>query len=324
LLIRCCAAAAVLLLLCVCVWLVVRQFPRLEKLCNERGVFFAPLDLRWGVTSEQSGSGQVIKICLEEINQSRPYFVCSLGFRNGWALSAEDDPDNDGVQLLLKTFAIAIDSFPWVSTKYDRSVTEIEILHGALNSVSPRAFFYFRDASYLTSLPEKERGAYVEMGVAEERIQNLKRAIVDRGYSVRWFKTPQENADLIEEGTPHAHAHAHALVRAAASPLADPPAVVIHAVWRADLRLSIEEDFPRQTYSALEREVRDHKGFAEMRTRVHVGGDAYRKTLDDYLFGAASHMDNRPVVVCGESGCGKSALLSNWIFGLKKNQKGNG
>ena len=54
-------------------------FPRIEKLCQERGVFFAPLDLRWGVTSEQSGSGQVIKICLEEIDRSRPYFVGSLG-----------------------------------------------------------------------------------------------------------------------------------------------------------------------------------------------------------------------------------------------------
>jgi len=38
-------------------------FPRLEKLCTDRGVFFAPLDLRWGVTSEQSGSGQVKHSC---------------------------------------------------------------------------------------------------------------------------------------------------------------------------------------------------------------------------------------------------------------------
>lgn len=28
----------------------------------------------------------MIKICLEEIERSRPYFVCSLGFRNGWSL----------------------------------------------------------------------------------------------------------------------------------------------------------------------------------------------------------------------------------------------
>ncbi len=176
------------------------QFPRLEKLCNDRGVFFAPLDLRWGVTSEQSGSGQVIKICLEEIDHSRPYFVCSLGFRNGWALSPDDDPNNDGVQLLLKTFAIATDPFPWIKDKLDRSVTEIEILHGALNAVSPRAFFYFRDVEYLTTLEAKDRPAFIEMGVAEERIQNLKRTIVDKGYRVRFFKTPQENASMIEEG----------------------------------------------------------------------------------------------------------------------------
>jgi hypothetical protein len=75
-----------------------------------------------------------------------------------------------------------------------------EILHGALRHISPRAFFYFRDVSYLQTLPLSERGVYMEMGVAEERIQSLKRAIVDRGYRVRFFKTPQENADMIEEG----------------------------------------------------------------------------------------------------------------------------
>lgn len=38
-----------------------------------------PLDLRWGVTSEQSGTGQVLKICLEEIDRCRPFFIGSLG-----------------------------------------------------------------------------------------------------------------------------------------------------------------------------------------------------------------------------------------------------
>lgn len=83
-------------------------FPHLEKLCNSRGVFFAPLDLRWGVTSSQSGGGHVVRICLEEIDRSRPYFVCSLGFRNGWALYPDDDPNDGGVQLLKKTFEIGV------------------------------------------------------------------------------------------------------------------------------------------------------------------------------------------------------------------------
>ena len=34
-------------------------FPRFERLCAQRGAQFTPIDLRWGITSEQSGSGQV-------------------------------------------------------------------------------------------------------------------------------------------------------------------------------------------------------------------------------------------------------------------------
>ncbi len=90
----------------------------------------------------------------------------------------------------------------------------------------------------------------------------------------------------------------------------------------ADLRQSIEEDFPPQKYNALERELRDHKGFAEMRTRVHVGAAPYIKMLDEYVFGRDSADNCKPIVVCGDSGGGKSALLANWVFGLKKMQKG--
>jgi hypothetical protein len=90
-------------------------FPRIDKLCRERGVNFSPLDLRWGITSEQSGSGQVIKICLEEIDRCRPFFVGSLGFRNGWALSEQYRDE-----LLEKTLDIGERAFPWVQEFRDR------------------------------------------------------------------------------------------------------------------------------------------------------------------------------------------------------------
>ena len=103
--------------------------PRLEAFCANRGLLFAPLDLRWGITSEQSGSGYVIKLCLDEVDRSRPYFVLSLGFRNGWA-HAPNAANADA--LLQKTFDIGQEAYPWVGNFKDRSVTEIEILHGAV------------------------------------------------------------------------------------------------------------------------------------------------------------------------------------------------
>jgi hypothetical protein len=96
--------------------------PRLEAFCASKGLYFAPLDLRWGITSEQSGSGHVIKICLDEVDRSRPYFVLSLGFRNGWAHAKNaEKPD----ELLQKTFELGKEFYPWVEHFDDRSVTEI-------------------------------------------------------------------------------------------------------------------------------------------------------------------------------------------------------
>ena len=59
-------------------------FPELRKLCEQRGVVWGEVDLRWGVTTEQAAEGRVLPICLEEIRRCRPYFIGLLGERYGW------------------------------------------------------------------------------------------------------------------------------------------------------------------------------------------------------------------------------------------------
>jgi hypothetical protein len=237
-------------------------------------LFFAPLDLRWGVTSEQSGSGQVIKLCLEEIDRSRPYFVCSLGFRNGWALMPSDNPEDQYVRLLEKTFELAEQSgFQWIERARDRSVTELEILHGALNdpALSPRCFFYFRDVSFLRTLPKNQRKLFAEIGESEKRLQQLKTRIVSAGFRLRYFTSPQQMSDYLEE----------------------------------DFRVAIERDFPIQRLTPLDRETKDHQAFAEMRTRVYVGGEKYLEQLDAFLL---DDTDEAPqvAVISGSSGAGSA------------------
>src|SRR5690348_1219615 len=63
--------------------LVKRVFPQLRKLCEERAVTWAEVDLRWGITTEQVAEGQVLPVCLEEIRRCRPYFIGLLGERYG-------------------------------------------------------------------------------------------------------------------------------------------------------------------------------------------------------------------------------------------------
>ncbi len=49
--------------------LVKHVFPQLELLCQDRWTYFAPVDLRWGITDEQATRGQVIKMCLDYIER---------------------------------------------------------------------------------------------------------------------------------------------------------------------------------------------------------------------------------------------------------------
>src|SRR5262249_38212515 len=125
-------------------------FPRLRTLCEERDVAWSEVDLRWGITAEESAQGKVLPVCLGEIDRCRPYFVWILGERYGWV------PDELPPGL--------IEQQPWLKNDRGRSVTELEILHGALNSEASgaRAFFYFRSPAYLDTIPLERRAVYRE------------------------------------------------------------------------------------------------------------------------------------------------------------------
>ncbi|MEY3880629.1 MAG: hypothetical protein RIQ94_1425 [Pseudomonadota bacterium] len=72
------------------------------RACRERQVEFTEIDLRWGVTKEEAEQGKVVRICLEEINRCRPYFLSFLGDRYGWAPKLQaiiDNPDGNLVKL---------------------------------------------------------------------------------------------------------------------------------------------------------------------------------------------------------------------------------
>ena len=77
--------------------LVKRIFPSIRRLCEQRGVAFSEVDLRWGVTDEQKAEGAVLPICLAEIDRSRPYFIGLIGQRYGWV--PESLPDDLAAQL---------------------------------------------------------------------------------------------------------------------------------------------------------------------------------------------------------------------------------
>ena len=168
---------------------------------------------------------------------------------------------------------------PWLAGVRGKSVTEMEILHGVLNNpdMANRAFFYFRDPSY-----SQGRGSdfLSETAEAADKQNALKTQI-------RIACTAKQ------------------------IPLCDnyPDPSRLAALVLDDLRAAIERQFPKEEIpNSLIREAQDHEAFAEIRRRTYIGRADYFEALDSHAAG-----DGGPLVLLGESGSGKSALLANWL-----------
>ena len=119
--------------------LVRKVFPALRARLKDRFVELVDIDLRWGISAEEAEQGKVLSICLDEIDQCRPYFIGLLGERYGWV------PTPEGYDIQLA------DAHPWLSEHQGTaSVTELEIRYGVLDdpAMHQRALFFFRDPAY--------------------------------------------------------------------------------------------------------------------------------------------------------------------------------
>jgi nephrocystin-3 len=166
---------------------------------------------------------------------------------------------------------------PWLDEhRGAKSVTELEMLHGVLNNpaMEGRAFFYFRDPAY----SESKDGAYLSEGSREKaRLEALKERIRRSGFPVvEAYPDPEALAERVHE----------------------------------DLWNVINEAFPEsEVPDDLARDRMRHEAYSASRRRLYLGGEDYFDALD----AAMKAEPFRPVLVSGQSGGGKSALLANWV-----------
>ena len=246
-------------------------FPQLRKLCEQRGVGWGEVDLRWGITDEQKSEGKVLPICLDEIQRCRPYFIGVLGERYGWV------PDEISLDL--------IEREPWLAEHTDHSVTEMEILHGVLNNpqMAEHAFFYFRDPKYLATISPEQRTDFLDSDSSQgkQKLAELKERIRNSGFPVdENYPNPQEFGQQVLQ----------------------------------DLTAIINELYPEGSQpDPLDREAAEHEVFALSRAQVYVGRQSYFDQMD-----AHARSKGKPLVVLGELGSGKSALLANWAMRYRK------
>jgi tetratricopeptide (TPR) repeat protein len=160
------------------------------------------------------------------------------------------------------------------------SVTELEILHGVLNNpaMTGQAFFYFRDPKYLETLGDTEKKLFTAENTKDaEKLRTLKNKIRRGGLPVREnYSDPKALGELI----------------------------------LADFTKVINDNWPEGSQpDPLDREAMDHEAYAQSRERVYIGRQEYFGSVDTH----AAANDTQPLVILGESGSGKSALLANWV-----------
>ena len=248
-------------------YLIGRVFPRLKQIAEKHNVSITPLDLRWGITEEEAKNGEVLQICLQEIENSHPFFIGIIGNRYGWCPNIEELKRNE---VLAERWG------DWLERDINSglSVTEMEMQYGVLRSKEELdAFFFLKNGG----IDEKENA---------DKLLRLKDNIRNNGkYPVEDYDTPEQLGEKVEN---------------------------------AFVKL-LQERFPIGDTGDYEREQIVNEAFINNRIQSYVPNNENIKVIDDFV----NDKLKRHLVISGESGCGKSAFLANWIINNRTNENFN-
>ena len=97
-------------------------YPKLNRLCRERGTSFLPVDLRWNKAQCQQNNDHVLRMCLDSIGRCAPFFICLLGDRYGVHRAAESElKDRTTEEWLDRNFEVAAAcGYEWVLEQENR------------------------------------------------------------------------------------------------------------------------------------------------------------------------------------------------------------
>ncbi|XP_035526254.1 telomerase protein component 1 [Morone saxatilis] len=195
--------------------LVQSVFPELRRRAAPHCLYLQEVELRWGVTEEESG--RATELCLSEVCRSQ-MLVGILGERYGLVPPKLDLPD--------------LPQYSWLATAPPGlSITEMEIRQ--FQALYPdtdhqRMFCYFRDPNIIKSVPVAWRSDFVpESKEAESKMASLKRMIrseikVVENYRCEWGG--------VVEGKPYL------------KNLEDFGKAVLEDLWMAVVKQFVEED----------------------------------------------------------------------------------
>lgn len=159
-------------------------FPELKIIARNRGVDFIALDLRWGITSEDTKNGRVLEICLREIDYSHPYFIGIVGDRYGWCPNESDYNGNHNLSQTFKKIGKYINR--------QLSITEIEFMYAALDVQEKiKAAFFLKEYEGKKEIETSENDR--KLHKFRYKVENNKR------YPVSQFHSKEQLGKMIRD-----------------------------------------------------------------------------------------------------------------------------
>lgn len=307
--------------------LVREVFPALKKLCREKRIELTDVDLRWGVSESDAQDGKALDLCLNEIDTCRPFFLGLLGQRYGWVPDGQNrsitaDEIHHGVlhndlprqvvdlrgiiegrlegrRLSNEQINCMRACYPWDGEKRKYvlrsglSATDAGIIQGVFRYYAAyqreRSFFFFRQERLSRELAGNRQEDFFESDPdRKNQLDALKQEIMGQGL---WWSNydhiePQDDDDLEAFGRK-----------------------VKDVLWEHIQEQAAQQ--PPEERDWLDEEREFHYVFMEDRIRRprFVGRDDDLKRLHDFR----EEPSSSPIMlVSGEPGCGKSALLARF------------
>ncbi|XP_053406458.1 telomerase protein component 1-like [Mercenaria mercenaria] len=267
-------------------------FPELRALGKKHFINVYEVDLRWGVTEEETKQSRTLELCLSEVSRCQ-FFVGILGERYGWVPDKYDVPDTP--------------EFKWVKEyPLGASVTELEIQAAALGhkdktDMRDKAFFMFRDNSFESDIPKKYREDFeCESDRNKEKMDALKRRIRVSGLEV--FDNYPCHWGGVVDGKPIVAGLEQFGLRA------------LNNLWNGIQKCYPDEDAMMDETSHANKL---HGAFVERLKKVFVGRSKLRKECVKMM----SDMSSGVIALAGKPGTGKSALLASLITDYQQASK---
>ena len=278
-------------------------FPELAERLKARFRHLEPIDLRWGVETVSVDEAQakellVLKVCLAEIERSRPFLIALIGDRYGWVPPAD-------------RMSAAAQEAGFHGDLSGKSVTALEIEFGVLESPDQRrrSRFYFREPLPYERMEPAVAAAYSDACAgdpeAHDRLQALKARVTEklrdwgmpdrvRTYRAGWDDARQEVTGLEAWGRQ-----------------------VLDDLWQ-DLEEETHANVQRAPDSWQRRESLVLEQFVETQCRDFVGREELIAACLTFAASPAREGATQGLCIVGPSGSGKSSLFAKLVRELGK------